>query len=119
MAIWGTVPPPITMCAVPRGHNVTPEPRPVPEPPDAGHLLSLVAEALTQCEQAGIAVKLKHGAVMTRVGYVLPLGDGEWCARTLNWSPFSAQAGDDEDLRHPTCRCILYASLRYSGDPAN
>ena len=42
-------------------------------------------------------MKLKHGAVMTRVGYVLPLGDGKWCARTLNWSPFSALADDLDD----------------------
>ena len=82
------------MCAVPRGHNITPEPAPVP---DAEVLLTAVAEALTACDAAGYAVKLKHGAVMTRVGYVLPLGDGEWCARTLNWSPFSAQASGDED----------------------
>jgi hypothetical protein len=91
---WGRDLPPITMCAVPRGHNISPEPQPAP---DAEVLLTAVAEALTACDAAGYTVKLKHGAVMTRVGYVLPLGDGEWCARTLNWSPFSAQADDDED----------------------
>ena len=77
----------------PRGARDTPA-GPVP---DAEELLSAVAAALTACEAAGYEVKLKHGAVMTRVGYVLPLGDGEWCARTLNWSPFSDQAGEDED----------------------
>ena len=41
-------------------------------------------------------VKLKHGAVMTREGYVLPIGDGRWAARTLAWTPFSDQAGDDD-----------------------
>ena len=66
-------------------------------PPDAETLLHAVAAALNACDAAGFDVKLKHGAVMTRVGYVLPLGDGKWCARTLNWSPFSAQASDDED----------------------
>ena len=71
------------------------EPAPVP---DAEELLTAVARALNACDAAGYEVKLKHGAVMTRVGYVLPLGDGEWCARTLNWSPFSDQAGSgDED----------------------
>ena len=65
--------------------------------PDAEELLTAVARALNACDAAGYEVKLKHGAVMTRVGYVLPLGDGKWCARTLNWSPFSGQAGDDED----------------------
>jgi hypothetical protein len=77
-----------------RGQDLT-APAPVP---DAGELLSAVAAALTACDAAGYTVKLKHGAVMTPVGYVLPLGDGEWCARSLNWSPFSDQAtGDDED----------------------
>ena len=91
---WRRQAPPITMCEVPRGHNITPEPGPVP---DAEELLTAAARALNACDAAGYEVRLKHGAVMTRVGYVLPLGDGEWCARTLNWSPFSAQAGDDED----------------------
>ena len=84
------------MCEVPRGHNITPEPHPGAAP-DAEELLTAVARALNACDTAGYEVKLKHGAVMTRVGYVLPLGDGKWCARTLNWSPFSGQAGDDED----------------------
>ena len=65
--------------------------------PDAGELLASVAAALAACEAAGFTVKLKHGAVMTRVGYVLPLGDGQWAARTLNWTEFSAQASSDED----------------------
>ena len=78
-----------------RRHKADPEPEVFP--PDAETLLATVAEALNACDAAGFTVKLKHGAVMTRVGYVLPLGDGKWAARTLNWSPFSAQAlGDDE-----------------------
>ena len=90
---WLRKPDPIPMLEGPRGADITPS-GPVP---DAEELLAAVADALTACEAAGYTVKLKHGAVMTRVGYVLPLGDGEWCARTLNWSPFSGQAGDDED----------------------
>jgi len=87
------------MCEVPFGHNITPEPS---SGPDAEVLLSAVAAALTACDAAGYTVSLAAvpgcgGAVMTPVGYVLPLGDGEWCARTLNWSPFSVQSGDDED----------------------
>ena len=78
-----------------RRHKVPPEPEAFP--PDAEILLASVAAALNACDAAGFEVRLKHGAVMTRVGYVLPLGDGKWAARTLNWSPFSAQAlGDDE-----------------------
>jgi hypothetical protein len=75
-----------------RGQEAPPAPV-----PDAEELLASVAAALTACDAAGYEVKLKHGAVMTRVGYVLPLGDGEWCARTLNWSPFSPPPGDDLD----------------------
>ena len=91
---WRRNPAPITMCEVPFGHNITPEPGPGP---DAEVLLTAVAAALNACDAAGYEVKLKHGAVMTRVGYVLPLGDGKWCARTLNWSPFSPPPGDDPD----------------------
>jgi hypothetical protein len=63
--------------------------------PDAQALLGGVADALTACTAAGMTVKLKHGAVMTREGYVLPVDDG-WVARTLQWSPFSP-ADDDDD----------------------
>jgi hypothetical protein len=63
--------------------------------PDAERLLGAVAEALTACEAAGIAVKLKHGIVVTRNGYVLPVAD-RWVARTLAWTEFTP-AGDDDD----------------------
>ena len=63
--------------------------------PDAEQLLGAVAGALTACESAGIAVRLKHGIVVTRVGYVLPVNGG-WVARTLAYSPFGTPEGDDE-----------------------
>lgn len=92
---WPPKPQHIPMLDVPFGQNVSPQPG---HAPDAAALLSLVAAALTSCESAGITVKLKHGAVMTPLGYVLPLGDGRWGARTLRWTEFSAQAGsEDED----------------------
>jgi len=65
-------------------------------PPDPAALLASVAEALNACEQAGIAVRLKHGAVITRNGYVLPVGDGQWGARTLAYSPFGDPGDIDE-----------------------
>ena len=86
----------IPMLEAPFGQNVSPDPKPAP-PPDAAALLSLVASALTSCEEAGITVKLKHGAVITPLGYVLPLGDGRWGARTLAWTEFSVQAGSEEE----------------------
>jgi len=60
-------------------------------------LLAAVAQALTACEAAGLKVKLSHGAVATRQGYVVPLGDGRWGARTLVWTEFSPSGGSDDD----------------------
>ena len=64
-------------------------------PPDAEQLLGAVADALTACEAAGITIKLKHGIVLTRQGYMLPVNSG-WVARTRQWSPFSPAEDDDE-----------------------
>jgi hypothetical protein len=64
---------------------------------DARRLLRQVAAALNACEAAGIRVRLKHGAVITREGYVLPLGDGRWAARTLIYTEFTPPLGDDLD----------------------
>lgn len=64
--------------------------------PDAQALLGAVADALNACEQAGVTVKLKHGAVITDYGFVLPLGDGQWGARTLAYSPFGIPEAEDE-----------------------
>jgi hypothetical protein len=64
--------------------------------PDAKTLLGAVADALNACQSAGIDVKLKHGAVMTRYGYVLPCANG-WGARTRAYTEFTSPAGDDDD----------------------
>ena len=60
-------------------------------------LLAGVAASLNACEDAGTTVRLRHGIVMTRAGYVLPLRDGRWAARTLDYGPFEVPAGDDID----------------------
>jgi hypothetical protein len=65
-------------------------------PPDAERLLGAVADALTACEAAGIAVKLKHGIVVTRNGYVLPVGDA-WVTRTLAYTEFTPPPEGDDD----------------------
>ena len=53
--------------------------------PDAAALLASVADALNACERSGILVSLTEGAVTTRCGYVLAVGDprlgGRWAAR--------------------------------------
>jgi hypothetical protein len=65
-------------------------------PPDAERLLGAVAEALNACQSAGIEVKLKHGAVMSEFGYVLPVRDG-WVARTRTYTEFTPAPGDDDE----------------------
>jgi hypothetical protein len=64
--------------------------------PDAARLLASVASALTACEQAGIKVRLRHGIVDTREGYVLPV-KGSWVARTRTWDRFSPGQESDDD----------------------
>jgi hypothetical protein len=95
---WGHDLPPITMCEVPRGHNISPEPWPAP---DAGYLLSLVAEALNALENAGITVDLAGGAVMTPRGYVMAIGDdrlgSRWQARTRLWTQLSPADESSDD----------------------
>jgi hypothetical protein len=70
-----------------------------PEPPDAQALLSAVAAALNACEAAGFPVKLAK-AVMTPVGYVIPVFDvpGErYAVRTMALTEFPVTAGEDGD----------------------
>jgi hypothetical protein len=57
-------------------------------------LLREVAAALNACEEAGMRVKLRHGAVFTAYGYVLPT-DSEWVARTLVYTEFEPLEEDD------------------------
>ena len=65
--------------------------------PDAGRLLSLVADALTACERDGLKVRLRHGGIIeTKRGYVVRSGDG-WVARTLDYTAFPVPSGGGED----------------------
>jgi hypothetical protein len=68
---------------------------------DAQRLLSCLADALNACERAGITVKLAHGAVLTPVGYVLPVypDAGErFAVRTMALTEFPVTAdGSSED----------------------
>lgn len=54
------------------------------------------AAALTACEQADLQLKLRHAAVITRHGYVLPIGD-EWTARTQTYTPFPPASHDEHE----------------------
>jgi hypothetical protein len=64
---------------------------------EAARLLEDLARALSACGEAGMCVKLKHGAVYTKFGYVLPLDSGKWTARSLTWDPLSPPDDDPED----------------------
>ena len=61
-------------------------------------LLTGVAGALNACTDAGVRVKLRHGIVVAREGYVFPLIGGVWMARTLASDPdLPSVAGDVDD----------------------
>lgn len=68
---------------------------------DAHRLLSVLAAALNATEAAGYPVKLAHGAVLTPVGYILPVypDAGErFAVRTMALTEFPVAAdGGDED----------------------
>ena len=57
-------------------------------------LLGDAAAALNALEAAGVKVKLRHGAVFTNYGYVLPT-ETEWVARTLVYTEFEPLDEDD------------------------
>ncbi len=70
---------------------------------DVQVLLSAIAAALNALERfggIGMTAKLAHGAVLTPVGYVLPVfpDAGErFAVRTMALTEFSAQAGSEEE----------------------
>jgi hypothetical protein len=67
---------------------------------DPARLLSSVADALNECERAGIIVDLDHGGLSCRYGYVLPNGDprlgSRWAARAKK-EPLSLADGESSD----------------------
>lgn len=64
---------------------------------DAATLLQELADVLNECASAGLRVKLKHGVVYTREGYVLPIDDERWVARTLLYTELTPPDDDNED----------------------
>jgi hypothetical protein len=64
------------------------------DPAVASRLLTEAAAALTALEAAGMKIKLRHNAVFTDYGYVLPT-DSEWVARTLVYTEFEPLEEDD------------------------
>lgn len=62
-------------------------------------LLSGVADALNACADAGMKIRVRHGALLAREGYVLPYPGDRWTARTLTYDPFIAlPLNADEDF---------------------
>lgn len=67
---------------------------------DAHRLLSSVAAALNAAEAAGYPVKLAHGAVLTSVGYVLPVfpeAGERFAVRTMALTEFPVAADSGEE----------------------
>lgn len=60
-------------------------------------LLGQVAAALNACSAAGVKVRLRHGIVLAREGYVFPLLDGGWAVRPLLHDPDVPASGSDPD----------------------
>jgi hypothetical protein len=76
-----------------------------PPPSRAAELLAALASALNALEEAGLPVKLAHGAALTDAGFVFRLAqrgeqgpDGEtWQPRTRMLAEFPVPDGDDFD----------------------
>ena len=58
-------------------------------------LLTNLAQVLDACDEAKLEIKLHHGVVFSKYGYVLPFKSG-WAARMQDFSPFGERP-DDED----------------------
>jgi len=65
-------------------------------------LLTNVTNALNACADSGLKVRNKHGIFMVDGqiggGYVLPLPDGRWTARTVTYDPFLPGDPRPDDL---------------------
>jgi hypothetical protein len=62
----------------------------------AKDLLTTAAAALTACSDAGLKLKVRHGVISCSEGFILPLDDGSFAARTRIFTEFSRN-DDDED----------------------
>jgi 3-hydroxyisobutyrate dehydrogenase-like beta-hydroxyacid dehydrogenase len=65
-------------------------------PVEIPRLLAAVAEALNACEDAGLKPRMRHGAVMTLGGYVLPT-DGPWVARSSTYTAFDVVLFEEDE----------------------
>ena len=59
-------------------------------------LLTALAEALNACDDAGLRVRFRHGAVLTQGGFVLPTEGGPWVARSSVYTEFDVDLDEDE-----------------------
>jgi hypothetical protein len=62
-----------------------------------GDLLKAVADALTALERLGARPVIRHGALLTDHGYVVPNEDGSWSACLKVADPDWVAVGDPED----------------------
>lgn len=64
---------------------------------EAARLLTQLAATLDALTEAGIPARLKHNAVYTKAGYVLPIDGDRWVARTLLYTELEPPDGQDDD----------------------
>lgn len=57
--------------------------------------LTNLAKALDECEKDLVTIKLRHGIVMSKYGYVLPFKH-RWVVRMLMDGPYSDDSDDDD-----------------------
>jgi len=57
-----------------------------------GAMLTALADSMNLLSDSGARIKVRHGYILAESelggGYVLPLKDGRWTARTVTYDPF-------------------------------
>lgn len=55
----------------------------------AGRLLQNLADSMNAVSDAGLGLRLTHGIIISKQGYVLPLKGGRWTARDVAYDQFT------------------------------
>lgn len=59
--------------------------------------LTEVAQALNDLRDLGRPVVIRHGAIMTDCGFILPDDEGGWMVRMKTFDPHMQPVGDPDD----------------------
>lgn len=63
----------------------------------AGKHLAEIAQALNDLRDLGVPAVLRHGAIMTDCGFVIPDAGDRWTARIKAYDPHMQPVGDPDD----------------------